>query len=133
VNEDVKLRRAVAAVHGFDWKAANLLQGETVEELERSAAKLANLIGTHRQEEQAPTDIITAARRATAERKHRLAMLLTGREQPRDTAGRYSKPATSFDGGARDQASMKGPPEAEHNATLMTAIRSGESDVGSRL
>jgi hypothetical protein len=37
VNEDVKVRRAVAAEHGLDWKAAEFLVGETVEELDQSA------------------------------------------------------------------------------------------------
>jgi hypothetical protein len=127
---DKALRRFVAAEHGLDWRAANLLQGATVDELERSAEKLANLIGSHREEEEepAPTDIFRAARQATAERKHGLGMLLSGREQPRDTIGRYSKPADGFSGGARQPV----PRRETHEQFLADALADGRADVGAR-
>jgi hypothetical protein len=75
---------------------------------------------------------------AKAERKHELAMILTGRKQPRDNQGRWTtKPAASFDGGARRPAPFRQPPEVEHNKTLIGSMRSsveaGGSDVGARV
>jgi hypothetical protein len=128
VNEDTKVRRAIVEAHGLPWTAARFLDGSTVAELESSATRLAELMGKERAPERELT-FFEAAAIAKHERKRELEMILTGRAQPRDQAGRYTKPAT-FDGGARAPAPFKGPPEHEHNRTLLDAMRSGESDVG---
>jgi hypothetical protein len=131
--ERVRLRRFVAEQHDLDWKAANVLIGETVEELDASARALRRLIDERREADR-PVDLITAAKIATAERKHQLGLLLSGRMQPRDAAGRYAPSAGfNFDGGARQPAPTKGPPEIEHDRTLLEALRTGESDVGAAL
>jgi hypothetical protein len=128
---DVKVRRLVASEHGVHWRAANLLTGETVEELETSAAALKRLIDARREQEHAPTtDIFTAARIATSERKHRLGLLFSGREQPRDAAGRYTSPATDFSGGARQPPPRR--PQT-HEQWLSDALGDRRADVGADL
>jgi hypothetical protein len=62
------------------------------------------------------------------ERKRTLVNALCGRfPQRRDEQGRYT---ADFSGGARQSAPMRQPPKVEHNETLLSAMRSGESDVG---
>jgi hypothetical protein len=125
-----ELRRLVAAVHGLEPKAATFLTGSCVEELEQSAAKLAALLGKPREPE-VELGFFERATMAKLERKHELAMILTGRAQPRDDQGRWTtKPAASFDGGARQPAPFRQPPEIEHNKTLLEAMHSGDSNVG---
>jgi hypothetical protein len=117
---DAELRRAIAAEHGLDPKAAPLLVGESIEELEASAAALARLIGERREEperEPAPApDVFGAARRAKDAKRRALLDALGGRApQPRDEQGRF----TGFDGGARQPMPTRRPPELEHNELVV--------------
>jgi hypothetical protein len=134
VNEtDTTLRRFVAAEHGLQPAAAKFLTGATIAELEESAARLADLLGKQRPPErtQRPPSMFSIAAAEKAERKRTLVNALCGRfPQPRDTAGRYTRPATDFGGGAR-QPVPPAPPT--HEQTLMDALRSGASDVGANL
>jgi hypothetical protein len=96
VNENVKVRRQVAAEHGLGWREADFLVGSTVKELEESAAALARLVDTRREPEQTPpTDVFSLAAAQKAARKS-LPNALCGRtSQPRDPRGRV---AAGFDG-----------------------------------
>jgi hypothetical protein len=128
---DAELRRAVAADHGLDERAARLLVGATVEELEASAAALARLIRERREEPEpapaSPADVFGAARRAKDARKRALLNALTSAApQRRDERGRFAGTA-SFDGGARQ--SVESRPET-HDQTLTRLLRSGEANVG---
>jgi hypothetical protein len=126
VNE---LRQLIAAKHGLDARAARLLVGESIEELERSAAKLAQLVGARREQEAEPEPegFFAAAARAKAARKQELAAIFTGHApQPRDERGRFAE----FNRGAR--ASAPPPPET-HGQTLARLLRSGQANAGRRL
>jgi hypothetical protein len=129
VNEDTKVRRAVCEAHGLPWAAVKFLDGSTVAELEQSATRLAELMGKARAPERELTFFEQAAI-AKHERKRELEMILTGRAQPRDAAGRYTKPATDFSGGARTPVPLA--PES-HEQTLTRILRTGEGDVGAAL
>jgi hypothetical protein len=120
----------VATVNGLEPEAARFLTGSCVEELEQSAAELAGLLVKPR-ERKDELGFFEREPFAKAERKHALAMILTGRKQPRDDQGRWTtKPAASFDGGARRPAPFRQPPGVEHNKTLLEAMHSGASNVG---
>jgi hypothetical protein len=112
-------REIVAAEYGLSPEAAKFLQGETLEEVEGSAATLVQLLGEHRDEQPAQAlDPITAGMRAKAERKAELHALFTGRTpQPRDDQGRFS--TSGFDGGARKPVPPPRDPEREHNEMVM--------------
>src|SRR5262249_21312171 len=112
-----ELRRIVARENGLDDEAARFLTGETLGELEQSAATLAQLIGERREEpepEHEPTlDLFAGAALAKAQRKRALVGMLTGRApQPRDERGRF---AGGLDGGARRPVPTRRSPEQEHN------------------
>jgi len=128
---DLQVRRAVCEAHGLPWTASKFLDGDTVKELEASATRLADVLGK-RQEEAGPTDIIATARAATAQRKHELNLLFSGRTpaQPRDEEGRFAtRPASDFSGGARTP-----PPRRQtHERWLADALRDGRADVGRHL
>jgi hypothetical protein len=106
---DVKVRRQVAAEHGLDWRAAKLLVGSTIPELEQSAVELANA--------------------QKAERRRTLVDALCGR-RPRDGQGRYAKVATDLGGGARQSVPL---PPPTHGETLSELFRTRAADVGHRL
>jgi hypothetical protein len=142
VNDDVKVRRAIAEQHGLDWPAAKLLVGETVPELEASASRLAALL--HERDEQherverqrSPSGLFEVARAQQAERCERLVNALCGRtQQRRDQAGRFSgaadddHPAAAFDGGARTAVQRP----VTHESWLSDALRTGVTDVGADL
>jgi hypothetical protein len=97
------LRSAIALAHGLDQDAATFLTGETIEQLEQSATRLARLVETHHQEsEPAPqVDPITAALQHKARHRQELTNAILGRSRPqqRDEHGRYTR--GSFDAGAR--------------------------------
>jgi hypothetical protein len=76
---DEALRRVVADVHGLDLEAARFLTGETIAELDESAATLAKLIGEHREQEPEPIaadqSLFADVFAATAHRNRELAAL----------------------------------------------------------
>jgi hypothetical protein len=126
VNEETEVRRAVAAEHGLNWQEAKFLTGETVPELEQSAAKLAALLG--KQPEPEPElSFYERAQAEKAERKRTLLNALTGRlPQPRDAQGRYAK-SSGFDGGRHGRV----PPTPEtHGQMLGRLLRTGEPNTG---
>jgi hypothetical protein len=133
VNDDLKVRRAVAVAHGLTWPAAKFLTGETVSELEESAARLADLLGRQREPEgtERPPSLFDIAAAEKAERKRTLVDALCGRfPQPRDGQGRYTRPAADFEGGARR---MVPPPPSTHEEWLADALADGRADVGADL
>ena len=104
MTDDLKVRRAICEAHGLDWPAAKFLTGDTIPELEQSAARLADLLHKERPPEPShqPPSIFEVAAAEKAERKRTLVNALCGRfREPRDEQGRYTRPAVSFDGGAR--------------------------------
>lgn len=130
------IRGAVATAHGLDSRAMPFLSGTTLAEIEAQAAELAEVIGAHEaREQQEPTDLLTSARAAKAQRKRELAAMLTRRtSQPRDELGRFAGRG-SFDGGARQPLRAPGDPQAEHAqlaADLIAQSRQsrGPADAG---
>jgi hypothetical protein len=134
---DLELRLAVAAAHGLDEEAAGFLVGETVEELDRSARALSQLIGAAgspepsaiadvaEQERTAPlADLLADPAGQKKRRQRALLATLHPRRQPRDESGRWtaSKPSTGFDGGARALVPTKEPPEVEHSRWLLARL-----------
>jgi hypothetical protein len=76
------------------------------------------------------TDPITTSLAAKRQRKAALAGALHGRrvpQQQRDTAGRYTRTAAGFDGGARQPAPLRRNPQAEHNRWLGRVMGSGRA------
>jgi hypothetical protein len=120
-----ELRRAIAAQHGLSPVAASLLAGESVEELDASAAALARLVGEGREEPESVAEAALADLfdpRARARRKQALTELFAGqppqpREQSRDSQGRFTR-SGSFDGGARQPTPARESPEREHDALI---------------
>jgi hypothetical protein len=107
-----EVRSEVAAGRGLDARAAGLLTGTTLEEIETSADALVKLIDARRvRQDQEPPDMLTAARTEQARRKQELTARLTRRSpQPRDELGRYASRARTFDGGARRPVPAPGDP-----------------------
>jgi hypothetical protein len=130
VTDDLKVRRAICEAHGLDWAAAKFLTGDTVPQLEASAARLADLLGKQRPPEppQRPSTLFDVAAAEKAERRRTLVNALCGQfPQPRDQQGRYAKPATDFSGGVRESVPL--PPES-HEQMLTRVLRTGEANVG---
>jgi hypothetical protein len=132
MSDDTELRQAVARAHGLDPEAAPLLIGETVDELDASAAKLARLIAERHEQETAaaatpgPFTNMAAER---ARRKAELAAIFTGRPvQPRDEQGRYAR-AGEFHRGARESAPR---PAQSHDQWLTDVLRQRRADAGGR-
>jgi hypothetical protein len=127
---DARLKTIVAAEHGLDHEAARLLVGETLAELETSAASLAKLLGERAGQEPpvaAAPDLFTAAAALKTERKRALLDALVGRaSQPRDERGRF---AAGFDGGARQQSVRRA---ESHEETLIKLLHSRRADAGAR-
>jgi hypothetical protein len=123
------LREAIAGEYGLGDQAAALLTGSTVAELEQSAAALARLLSRNlqaadRREEPTPgMGFFAAAAAARDARKRELTELFTGRTSPsRDERGRWAKPATGFDGGARREGlPVPKSPEQAHNELVAQA------------
>jgi hypothetical protein len=91
--DDTRLKTLVARQHGLDGRAARLLVGGTVEEVETSATALVKLLHERAEEDQGPAapspDPFAAAATAKAERRQTLLAALTGRApQRRDERGR---------------------------------------------
>jgi hypothetical protein len=108
VNDDVKVRRAVAQAYGLDWPAAKLLAGETIPELEESALRLAEILRARNEQharverQRSPSGLFEVARAQQAERRERLVNALCGRTQRRrDEVGRFAadedRPAAGFE------------------------------------
>jgi hypothetical protein len=119
---DEALRRLVAAEYGLEPEVATFLTGSTLDELDASAAELVTLLGKRREQEQpsAGHGLFADAVAATARRKRELAALFCGRApQPRDEHGRFARTGGGFDGGARQSAPERRPPDLEHNELLV--------------
>jgi hypothetical protein len=125
-DDGAELRRIVAAEHGLDPKAAPLLVGETVEELDANAAALVRFVGERQEPEpELAQGFFARAAEAKARRKKELLALFSGRapEQPRDERGRW----LGFDGGARRAAPVRRPPEQEHNELVAELVSLGRT------
>jgi hypothetical protein len=131
---DAELRQAVARAHGLDDEAAPLLIGETVDELDASAAKLARLIAERHEpgsgREPASSELpgpFTNMAAERARRKAELAAIFTGAPaQPRDEQGRYAR-AGAFHRGARASVPLSPP---SHDAWLVDVLRQRRADAG---
>jgi hypothetical protein len=127
VTDDLgELRREVAAVHGLPSSAASLLTGSTLTELEQSAARLAELVASSREQAPEQADPLTLALAAgpaeKARRQRRLVEALHPRPgHPRDERGRFE--TRGFGGGARQQPWPSKPPEVEHNELVSEMAR----------
>ena len=133
MSDDVKL--IMANEHGLDAEHARFLVGTSVDELERSAIRLKQLLGERESEEHEPPFAHASALFATAEtkaeRKRALRAVITGRApQPRDERGRFT--SSGFDGGAREPAQTPRNPEREHDRWLLDALASRRVDAGAR-
>jgi hypothetical protein len=131
VTDDLKVRRAVCEAHGLPWTAAKFIDGPTLAEMEQNASRLTDLLGKQPQPEQPPRppSIFEIAAAQKAEQKRTLVNALCGRfPQPRDEQGRYTRPAVSFDGGARTTV----PPRQTHEEWLADALADKRADVGAR-
>ena len=129
-----EVREAVAAKHGLPARAAILLHGDTVEEVEQSAERLTTLVESHDPgEPPQPPSILEWARAEKAARQRSLIDALTGRQpQPRDDQGRFVESAGTggFDGGARP---LMPPEPLTADQVLAEALRTGSHDVGANL
>jgi hypothetical protein len=117
-----ELRLEVAAERGLPASAVSLLTGETVEQIERSADQLANLVGRRDPEPEAgPLAGMFANAAADKQRRNRaLIQALHGPgPQPRDDHGRF----VSFDGGARTPAPTGRSPVEEHDQLIVRNAR----------
>jgi hypothetical protein len=121
-----ELCQLVASEHGLPEESATFLSGETLEEVEESAAQFAKLLGKRR-EQQTATSFLARAATAKAERQGALVNLFTGRtpQRPRDEHGRFA--SGGFDGGARQSPP---PPPESHESWLVRILRSREADRG---
>jgi hypothetical protein len=122
-----ELRAEVAAAYGLPREAITFLAGTTVHEIEANAVKLAELVGSRREQEQAPVDPLAAVLRdgpaLKAERARALVRALHGPRQPqRDASGRFSS-SGGFDGGARQPAPTRQSPEREHDEIVVQMAR----------
>ena len=120
---DDELRRQVAQAHGLDPRAATFITGDTLDEVEASAAELAQLVDTT--PEPAPRrDVFTEALTAKAQRQRQLAALFTERPaRERDAQGRYTARASGFDGGARQSVPAPADPHADHDELVVQLAR----------
>jgi hypothetical protein len=139
------VRAAIAAEHGLPEGAADFLTGETIDEIEANAVKLAELLtnstrvqaakDTEQLEQAADAGSLTAALQPGAKqaRQRALVELLHPKQQLRDPHGRFTTSGSSsggFDGGARTPAPVKGPPEREHDYWLGDVIAQRRADAG---
>jgi hypothetical protein len=127
-----ELRKLIATKHGLNARAARLLVGETIEQLEQSATALVDLLDARREEQenqQPALGLLEQAAIDKAERKRTLVNALGGFTQQRDQQGRYTRPAASFDGGARRSVP---PPPQTHEEWLADALADKRADVGAR-
>jgi hypothetical protein len=123
VNEVDELRREIAARHGIPEAGVSFILGQTVEQLEASASRLAGLVAARDEQEPEQTDPLTHAlglgSAAKAKRNAALVGLLHGPpQQPRDRLGRYTgKQSAGFDGGARPLV-READPERDHDQLI---------------
>lgn len=136
---ELDVRAEVAREHGLDLRAATFLTGTSLEELEASASRLAQLIAKHDHSEPDPSqpNFLADLRAGREQRRREILDVVTGRVQPRDQAtGQFAPRAGSFDGGAR-QAAVRLPPspeqaQAQHNQWLGRVLASRAGDLGAR-
>jgi hypothetical protein len=110
------LRGEVATQHGLDPRAASLLSGETVQELEENATELAHFVHTHARDEEPVVEVdpIGTALAGKAERKRQLAATILRPPLPsRDEQRRFAK--SGFDGGARLPVPEPSDPLRDHD------------------
>jgi hypothetical protein len=133
---DDAVRADVAAAHGLDPSAADLLTGSTLDAVEQSAQRLSALVESSRTsaEQAEPTDALRRALdpQSRAQRRRELARrLAAGPTQPRGEGGRFESRRVSFDGGARPR--LPAPPETLEQASLrlvLAARATGRSSGG---
>jgi hypothetical protein len=142
VGPDPQLLQDVADRFGLPAEAASVLHGQSIEQLEQSAAELARIVAASRPAEPEPESelagALAAAAAAKAQRRSQLIGALHGgqAQQPRDAAGRYApteRPAATMDSGARPRVPESVSPEEEHRRTLVAALRDGRASAGARL
>jgi hypothetical protein len=111
---DAQLRTEIAAAHGLEHRAAELLAGESVEELERSATALARLIDAPPTETTGDPLLHALSAGARAERKRQLAAIFVGRREssPATTQAATPPPASTAATGA--QPRRRKPETHEH-------------------
>jgi hypothetical protein len=126
-----EVRRSVAAQHGLPEAAVSFLAGETLTEIEASAARLAELLAErHRPdpepEESEPESMADLIAKSVIEKKQRQAALIAALhpeppQQARDATGKFaSQPSGGFDGGARARLSPRpGDPVQDHNEAVV--------------
>jgi hypothetical protein len=125
-----EVRRSVAAQHGLPEQAISFLTGETLTEIEASAARLAELLAARHQSDPEPeleqTDdpLTYAITNAPALKRQRQAALLAAlhpEPQLRDSTGKFaSQPSGGFDGGARARLTPRpGDPVQDHNEAVV--------------
>jgi len=124
--EDV--RRSVAEAHSLPEAAAEFLVGTTLEELEASAAQLAELLTAHQadpepgspEESETMADVIARASFEKRERQRALiAALHPEPQQPRDGQGKFTTSGGLFGGGARPLVPAPKDPVREHDAIVL--------------
>jgi hypothetical protein len=125
-----ELRLAAAAAHGLPARAATLLDGDTVEEIEAQAERLAALVAKHNPNPE-PRTVFEFGRVQKEARRRSLIDALSGHpQQLRDEPGRFAAGAGGFDGGARPLAPAE---PLTHEQVLAEALRTGSHDVGANL
>ena len=126
-----QVRSAIADQRGLGMTALPFIDGTTIEELESSADRLAELIAAHRgrSRPEPERDIFTEALAAKTARKQELLAMFSGRSterQPRDQAGRFAR-TSGFDGGARPTLPPSPP---SHDQWLGEVVRRRRADQG---
>jgi hypothetical protein len=123
-----EVRRSVADAHGLPEAAVSFLTGETLTEIEASAARLAELLAGRsgpEPEESEPESMADVIAKSIIEKKQRQAALIGALHpdppQLRDADGKFaSKPSGGFDGGARARlAPSPGDPVQDHNEAVV--------------
>jgi hypothetical protein len=120
-----EVRAAICRAHELPDQVASLLQGESIDELETSAARLAELLAAREPEpepEPEPADPLAAALAnrgaAKRQRQRQLMAALHGQPtQPRDDQGRFV--SGGFGGGARRPVPEPKSPEQAHDEVVL--------------
>jgi hypothetical protein len=145
VNVSDELRREVAAVHGLPEAAESFLIGANVDEIEKSAAKLAELLAARRapvepeqpMAEQSMAAVISNSIIQKAQRQRQLIESLHPSTPQRDERGRFARTtrseSSSFDGGARLPVAVRRSPEQEHNEIVLRLAGLAKLGLSGRL
>jgi hypothetical protein len=124
MSEVDELRAGLCAAYGLPEGSEGFLTGDTVDEVEASAARFADLVAAHRehapvQDEDLLVHALTNAPELKAARQQALVEALHGRpQQPRDESGRFAA-SGGFDGGARQPLAHQRSPEQDHGETIL--------------